>query len=198
MKRKLDGLTKEKIIKTTIDLIDQEGGASSVNLREVARIAGCSAPNIYNYFESLDDLLNSALISICEDYAQKLQAQMKNCKQPGDALLTAFRAYIEYAVEYPGRLNFFHFERLNFAFSDETDAMATGIGNHMAEFVGSGAGKNMTEEKMIEITGILHKYLLGELSEHITGRKKIENKQDTVDGLVQYCKKLYDILTQNL
>ena len=168
-----------------------------VNLREVARITGCSAPNIYNYFESLDDLLNTALIRICEDYTQKLQTEIQNHKQPKEILLGAFKAYIEYAVEYPGRLNFFHFESLNIAVTDETDAMAEGVGNQMAGLMGFGTGNNMTEEKMIEITNILHKYLLGELSEHITGRKKIENEENTVNNLVLYCKKLFAIFMED-
>ena len=196
MKKKLVGLTKEQIIETTIMLIDKKGGATAVNLREVARISGCSAPNIYNYFESLDDLFNTVLIRICDDYNKTLQ--IKIAKTPEELLLGAFRAYIEYAIEYPGRLNFFQFEKLNISVSEETEEMAEGVGYNMAHMMAYGTGKNITEEKMIEICNILHRYLLGELSEYITGKKKIEDKEAYVNKLVLYCKKLYDIFVQNI
>ena len=197
MKKKLDGFAKEQIIKTTLLLIDDNGGASNVDLREIARKVGCSAPNIYNYFNSLDDLLNTALVRICEDFKDTIQEKTLKTNNTEELILLAFTTFIEYAIDHPGRLNFYHFEKMKITIVSEAEESAISVGNSMADLLDLGTDHSIPPDKIKAICNHIHLYVLGELSEYITGRRKIENKKEYVDNLVAYCKRLFEILIEN-
>lgn len=189
-------MTREQIVKTTIELIDHQGGVSGVNLREIARLVGCSAPNIYNYFTCLDDLLNTALIRICEDYKTKIQQKTAQISS-GDCISSAFQTFIEYAVENPSRINFYYFEKLSFIISPEAEAAAASVGLNMARLLDLGTEQQLPQNKIMEICNILHWYVIGTLSGYITGRMAIENKKLFVSDLVEMCKRIFDSLVRS-
>ncbi|MDJ0498281.1 MAG: TetR/AcrR family transcriptional regulator [Acidimicrobiia bacterium] len=64
--------TADRFIGSTLDLIAEKGGSQGVNLREVARRVGCAHTNLYNYFDSFDDLLWAAFRRVLDDYASHL------------------------------------------------------------------------------------------------------------------------------
>jgi AcrR family transcriptional regulator len=198
MKKGIEGLLKQEILNTTLALIDKKGGASGVNLREVARALGCSAPNIYNYFSSHYDLMNSVLIMICEDYKKYLSIKTAYADNPESLLLSAFSTYIEYAIAYPGRLNFYHFEKLDITISEEAFNTGISVGDAMAALLDKGSESKISNKKTEEVCKIIHCYLLGELSEYITGRIKLADKENYAKSLVLYCRKLFDTLIQNI
>ena len=47
---------REAIIKAALDLLEESGDPSSLNLRKTAARAGCAHTNVYNYFPSLEAL----------------------------------------------------------------------------------------------------------------------------------------------
>lgn len=198
MKKKSEGTTKEQIVDMTIHLIDSKGGASSVNLREIARRVGCSAPNIYNYFVSMDDLLNTALIRICEDFNTIIKKNMVQINNTKDLLQLAFHSYIKYAVDNPGRLNFYHFEKLNFTISSEAEASARRVGEHMAHLLYTGIDRSVPFEKVLFISNVLHRYILGTLSDYITGRFLLKDKRKYVKELTDTGKRVFNCLVQGL
>lgn len=197
MRKKLDGMTKEDIIETAIRLIDSKGGASNVNLREIARTVGCSAPNIYNYFINMDDLLNTVLIRICDDFKTNIQEKTKEINNDEDFLKVVFRAYIEYAVENSGRLNIYHFEKLNFTISTEAEASARSVGEHMASLLFTGLNQRLPYDKVTTINGILHCYIIGALSNYITGRISIDDKEHFIKEMVDTSKRIFNSLVQS-
>ena len=59
----------------TIDIMEKcydcyaENGFSSVGIKAIADACGCSVPNLYQYFDNLDDLIvNAILFSITQGY----------------------------------------------------------------------------------------------------------------------------------
>lgn len=142
----------------------------------------------------LEDLFNAALIYICEHFTKMLQLKTSNIDDPKELLLQVMKGYIEYAVEYPGRLNFFHFERLNMSFSAEAGSSAQIVGYNMAGYLKQCVGEEIEYNKIVEINSILYRYLLGDLSEYITGRVKIEYREDFINEKLLMCKKLFDVL----
>ena len=50
-------ITKELIVETALAMVNEEGTASRINLREIARRLGCAHTNLYNYYPSLGLLL---------------------------------------------------------------------------------------------------------------------------------------------
>ncbi|MCK5130432.1 MAG: TetR/AcrR family transcriptional regulator [Clostridiales bacterium] len=188
--KNIDNDFKEKILSTTLELIDQNGGALNVTLRQVAREVNCSAPNIYNYFASFDDLLNSVLIKICDNFTQSMQEQLLLAKSSEDILVTAFTSFISYILDNPSRVNFFYFERLSFDVHESTQGVAEGVGHGMATLLVEGSDGAITMNKAQDASSILHWYIIGQLSEYVTGRIDITNKAEYIDTLVATCKNL--------
>ena len=61
--------TADRFVEATLELIAEQGGSLNVNLREVARRIGCAHTNVYNYFDSFDDLLWTAFRRVLDDYS---------------------------------------------------------------------------------------------------------------------------------
>jgi AcrR family transcriptional regulator len=69
MKRKIDhNEMKERLITSTLELIDQQGGLHGVNLRQIAVKAGCAHTNIYNYYQDFEDLLWDTIFRIGDQW----------------------------------------------------------------------------------------------------------------------------------
>ena len=63
------GPTADRFIETLVDLIAEKGGSVGVNLREIARRMGIGHTNLYNYFDTFDDLLWAGQRRVLDDYA---------------------------------------------------------------------------------------------------------------------------------
>ena len=198
MKKQMENEQREKIIKITLDLIDKNGGALNVNLRQVAREANCSAPNIYNYFKSLDDLLNVALERICTDFMVMMAQQKDKAETKEQMLQSAFTTFISYGVKNPARMNFFYFEKLNVELAQNTKSVANGVGGTMAQLLLECSATPLDKNTAQEISNILHWYIIGQLSEHMTGREIIKHMDEYINNLFQKSIKLFYILSENL
>src|SRR4030042_3132010 len=101
---------KETLIQTTIRMIDEEGGCLPLNLRRIARRAGCRAPNIYNHFRDFNELLNTAHASIINDFTQELTAAINAVIRPSELIRASARSFVTYALAHKGWFNCFLFE----------------------------------------------------------------------------------------
>jgi AcrR family transcriptional regulator len=152
---------KELILKTTLDFIEEKHGTEEINLREIARRTGCSAPNIYNYFVDLDDLLNNARVIASRFFLQS---------RPGDELVDPCarlkiitRRLIDAVVEKPAWYKFVYFRNKvsnRQTFHEEIKEM---IGTDITELIINASFDTLSLEEAIEGRRILHSFLHGEL-----------------------------------
>ena len=82
-----------------------EFGASALNLRAIARSLGITAPSIYNYFPSRDDLVTALIVDAYNSLAESQEAVLE--RSLTDSLsrqlyLLGF-AYRDWVVAYPQR-----------------------------------------------------------------------------------------------
>ena len=78
-------------------------GVQQVTLRGIARDMGMTAPALYRYFPSLDDLV----ASMCDDFFEEVteaisQAVAQASDSPGHALHAAIRTFRDWATTHPG------------------------------------------------------------------------------------------------
>jgi AcrR family transcriptional regulator len=66
------GGTEQRLVEATLELIAQEGGSLEVNLRGISRRVGCAHTNVYNYFDSYQDLLWAAFRRALRIYGEHL------------------------------------------------------------------------------------------------------------------------------
>lgn len=64
--------TAERFVATTLELIEEQGGSLTVNLRQISRRMGCAHTNVYNYFPSYQHLLWEAFRRGLDIYAAYL------------------------------------------------------------------------------------------------------------------------------
>ncbi len=82
-----------------------EAGAPALSLRAIARELGITAPAIYNYFPTRDDLVTALIIDAYQDFGDA-QLSAVNALPESDLsgrMLAAGKAYRAWALKYPQR-----------------------------------------------------------------------------------------------
>ncbi|MDQ1295900.1 MAG: hypothetical protein QG608_3787 [Actinomycetota bacterium] len=99
---RLRAATVEEIKRTARRLLIEEG-LQSVTLRAIARRMGVTAPGLYRYFPSYEDLVSALVCDIYDELADALQSE--RWTDPGAApvqrLLRMSRCFRLWAVEHP-------------------------------------------------------------------------------------------------
>ena len=196
MRRRTASPTRERFVDAAVALVDAHGGASAVTLRDIAEEVGCSPPNAYNWFAGLDELLTAALVRICEEFLERLASAVPPGTGPRDAFVASVRTYVAFAVEHPGRLNAYHFERLTMSLGPEALAAGAAVGQTMAELLSRGTDPSLPSGAADEITTVLHSYLIGRLADHITGRALLEDRAGAVETVVAETLRLHQVLAE--
>ncbi len=182
---------RDLIIEETLKIIREEKSARSVSLREVARRAGCSAPNVYNHFTSLNDLLNSAMEQIISNYMNVINKEMASISDPVQYFEKAAEILINWALENEGWFYFFHFEQTDVELMGETLEKAESTGKHMASLLQKSCNGQLDEDTALQISSIIHNYLLGELSQYMTNRSPNIEKRQFSNKLLKNCLLLF-------
>jgi len=83
-----------------------EHGAASLSLRAIARELGITAPAIYNYYPSRDDLVTALIVDTYHSFAAAL-VKARNAEQGNHAerILATARAYRNWALAQPEEYN---------------------------------------------------------------------------------------------
>lgn len=68
--------TKDRLIEIACEMIAENNGASNINMRAVARRAGCAHTNVYSYFSSFNHLLYAAMLRTLEKLVIFAQQQV--------------------------------------------------------------------------------------------------------------------------
>jgi len=78
-------------------------GTTSLSLRGIAAEMGMSAPSLYNYYASRDDLVTDLLVDSYTHQAEMLEQASASCltQDTLTCLLTTVLAYRQWAVEHP-------------------------------------------------------------------------------------------------
>ena len=188
MERKKN-ITKEQIISTALDLIRDKNELRTVNMREVARTLGCAHTNIYNYFPTYTDLLwethTAILVAFMRTSGEKLSAATTAEMQLQYFFDTFAQMYLENKgwfrlvwLEYIGddrpKKNWETTEKVRL----ELNHIITNIWRELKGF----APKAEIVNRVVHNT---HCYIIGEVSNYISGRGLIENEAELREYIVK-------------
>jgi len=97
--------TIEEIKSTALALMRREH-TIDVTFADIARDMGMTAPGLYRYFASRDDLLTALIADTYDDVAERLAAVTATVTgiDPGRRLIAVSQSYREWAVAFPERL----------------------------------------------------------------------------------------------
>ncbi|GAA4284369.1 TetR/AcrR family transcriptional regulator [Brevibacterium daeguense] len=94
-------IDRETVISAVLEMFSTRGfhGAS---MRQIAAAASTSLSNLYNYFESKDELLEFVLENTARALADQLEAAVAEAgDDPADQLEAAVRSYVDFIVDQP-------------------------------------------------------------------------------------------------
>ena len=78
-----------------------EGGAAAVSVNAIARTMAMSAPALYRYFASRDELLAELAVDFYGALADALEAAAGEAGSPGDRVRAVASAYRDWALAHP-------------------------------------------------------------------------------------------------
>lgn len=168
---------RNKLIEITCVMIDNSGSSTGINMRSVAREAGCAHTNVYNYFNSFTDLLYAAMLRTMEILIQFTQQQVGHRPNSAEDFPKFIYAQIDFALKHPGLFRFMWLESLSGDIPANIKEIARELKNRFAGLVYISAGGKLTNDEAMEASIILHGYLHGDICKMISGRE-IDVKMD--------------------
>jgi AcrR family transcriptional regulator len=101
-RERLRAATLEEILGTAHKLLTQDGPAG-VSLRAIAREIGMTAPGLYRYFPSLDDLLGALCASLYDELRESMERARDACPpdDPAGRLVEVCREFRRWSVAHP-------------------------------------------------------------------------------------------------
>ena len=184
--------TSEALVEITLEMIDDRGGLYGLNLREIAREAGCAHTNVYNYFDSFDGLVLAALKALLNRLISFTQEKIEPGRVEEEAYLEVFlAAQIDFALAHPGWYHFMWFDK---SADVEADPELLRIFEFLAsafnEKVYFHYGRAMEKGKADEIGDMLHGLLHGEICKLISGRGIKISKAEYRERILADCRAL--------
>ncbi|HEX2926084.1 MAG TPA: TetR/AcrR family transcriptional regulator [Ruminiclostridium sp.] len=164
---------KDKLIETTCEMIAENNGASNINMRAVARRAGCAHTNVYSYFTSFNDLLYAAMLRTLEKLVIFTQANVGARASTKEHFPKFIYAQIDFAIQYPGLFRFIWLEALTEPVPDIIKAFGCELKNRFAELVYNCSDGKLTRKQALEYSVIVHSYMHGEICKMISGRDNV-------------------------
>lgn len=172
-------ITKEQIIETALELMRDKNDLVSLNLREIARKLGCAHTNLYNYFSSYNDLLRETCVALQEIFLDMLAKRLEDASSPAVRLRCFFEAFADIYLDNPGWFRLLWQEticderrdlRLQTALTNKRlTARISDIWHDLHEEI-------QNEENVKNALHITHCYIIGEVSNFLSGRGWLENE----------------------
>jgi AcrR family transcriptional regulator len=189
---------RERILQAALRLIDSGGGAAGVGVREIARMTGCSAPNVYNHFAGIEDLRAEALLRISAEYAAGIARAMRGAKAREDPFGAAARAFLLFAADHPGWLYFYLFEKGGESAKRSVLDDGEARGREMGAIVAAASGGRLAEESVSVATEAIYRYLVGAVSEFLTGKAGTQDRKGFIERTAASARIVFDALVEKL
>ncbi len=163
--------TAERLIAATLELIEEEGGSLTVNLRQVARRVGCAHTNVYNYFPTYQDLLWAAFRRALDHYGERLVEGLSTELEPDEYLERVLHNLASYPEAHPGLYRFIAADPIDLTTIPEGIlSYVTGMKDWLAATCQAAAGTALSVEQSIDAADIVLAYIDGETLNLINGR----------------------------
>ncbi|WP_053228316.1 TetR/AcrR family transcriptional regulator [Spirochaeta cellobiosiphila] len=191
---KLNNSTKENIINICLDCIVEQRTGMTLNLRDIARRAGCAHTNLYNYFQDLNDMRWQCLLPAYNKLVKHYPEEDIKTTERG---LVLFRNYMESYMEailyQPGLYRFVFLEEFATPMPKEIKIGLEYINQRLKDMVRLGAEEKVSEYYIDRLQDLIFMYFQGEMNHLISNKdirpQSIEQKKEEI---IQNCLLLYD------
>jgi len=189
-------ISRTQIINTALNLMRNKNDLRAVNLREIARTLGCAHTNIYNYFSSYTDLLWETHTALQEVFMDFLQQNLSAVTTPDMMLRTFFDTFLQFYLSNTG---WFRLAWLEYIGNERPEINVTAtekVRNELNQYIidiwKELTGKTPYTNTVNRVMHNTHCYIVGEVSNYISGRRLIDDELDFKEYVVEQA---IDILT---
>lgn len=170
-----------------MSLVEEKKDLRKVSLREVARQCGCSATNIYNYFQDLEELYSYVAFTIYRD-SLILPLKEVSGKRDSRGYIEEFcRVQIDFAQNNPAWYRYIFMEE-NISLHQKEAGEAIKQGRIvLAEAIKDYTGKDVTVDAAGRVGDILYRYLKGAIGQFISNIRIYGNLQDHRESIMKDC-----------
>lgn len=168
-------------------MIEHKNGRKNLTIREIATKLGCSHPNIYNHYQSIDmvlwDVIEYVLLKMI-DYVEKKINLINNRDEKFQAFI---KNLIEFSINNIGWYKLLWFDEIKGDMPEKTREIIQIPGYKFAEIIFLLYNEIDSPPKAFSIAGIIHCYLHGELSKLITNRNLLTDKFSSINYITDNC-----------
>ncbi len=194
VKKNRTGPTSERYIEATLELVTERGGSAQVNLREISRRIGCAHTNVYNYFESREDLLWHAIRQILYQYGDALTIGLDESKSRHVNFRQFMHNLVEWPIQNPGLHRLLSSDPLSPEQipQDIIDAVTT-MKKWITQVFKVLANDQIDGKDLVDLVDIMLGYLDGEIFNLINGR--VLPGEDIAGRVINNLERLFALLT---
>ncbi len=182
-------ITKEQAVMAALDLLQDKGEVRGVNLREIAHVLGCAHTNLYHYFPSLGALLWAVHTEVQKRFTAEVARELEAAGDGRDRLRRFFFALAALYVDHEGWFRLLWLAPMEGP-APEEDKAATGEAvDAMVEALEgiclAMAPPAPARERIHSVLHDVHCYMVGEVSNFISGRGLIRDARQLKDHIAQ-------------
>lgn len=190
MKNDNTKINKKIILEKTLALIDERKGIKDVTLRDIAKKVGCAHTNLYNYFESLDDIFWEALGDVLNKMMEFSVEGLDNKKDTEEGLNMILSRLIDFSVNHPGWYRLIWLDSLSGTPSLEIMEILKTPSVRFEGFIKAAIGETK-QERASSIANIMLCYLHGELCIWLNDRSLADDKENAKQRILLNLQKIY-------
>ncbi len=179
-------ISKEQIVEVTLNLIKKKEDSRSITIREIAKELGCSHPNIYNYYKSMENILwdcSEEIFLKKVDYSKK---NFNNVENKYLKFLTILKNYIDFALDNKGWYKLIWVDKLEGEIPEKTLEKIVYADKQFKNLFLSTFPEISSKESLEEIANIIFGYIHGEIMVYLFKSIFYENRDVFVDSVLKY------------
>jgi AcrR family transcriptional regulator len=186
MKKKI---SREQIVSTTLELVRHKNDLRELNLREIARTIGCAHTNIYNYFSSYTDLLWATHATLGDILLRTINRKLSETLESRQKFKCFFEVFVEFYLSNKGWFRLAWLEYFGGTRPEShveiTSKIVGELIRHLIAIWDDMYKVKHSEENMFRVLHNTHCYIIGEVSNFISGRAIIKDEDELKHYMVE-------------
>ena len=183
-------------METTLELIAEEGGSLNVNLRQISRRMGFAHTNLYNYFDSYQDLMWAAFRRALDIYARYLIKDLRPDMSPEDYVHQVLSNLAFFPQEHTGLSRLVGSDPIDVEeIPDDILHSVTHMKGWLSEVLAAASGATLDAEEAASAADIVLAYIDGETLNLINGR--VIPTEDLQGRIVSNAMRLFTLLAED-
>lgn len=188
--------TAERFVATTLELVEEQGGSLSVNLRQISRRMGCAHTNVYNYFDTYQDLLWEAFRRGLDTYGEYLVHDLSTDLDAGEYLRRAIVNLATFPEKHPGLYRLIGSDPIDVTeIPDDILEYVTGMKEWLAAAFQAAGGSGLDGADAAQACDIVLSYIDGETLNLLNGREI--PSEDLRGRIIGNAERLVALLTES-